>query len=112
MLLEIKGKVPVRTDKGFRQYEWVLFEDRAWILALGLVSPDGKSVQPIRLVAMRVAPGFSIDQADPAHLQAFQGFQLPASLLEQGVIPPALERAIEVREFHWDTESGTQGGPH
>lgn len=94
---KIRGQVFVGTDKGIKSFDWVEIDGRAWIVALGIASHDGKSVLPVRLIAPRAAQGFSIPQG-PEMLAIFQGLQVPTSLLEQGVIPHELAKVVEVRE--------------
>ncbi len=77
--------------------EWVTYDDRAWLAPLWIVSPDGKTRRPVRLIAPRPAPGIK-PIPGPEILKIFAQIPLSQALLEQGEIPPELGQLVEVLE--------------
>ena len=79
------------------QVDTIEFEGRYWLAPVWIVSPDQKTMRPLRLIAPKFAPGYAPPKG-PEILEIFQEMPLPKTLLEQGAIPEELQPAVEVRE--------------
>lgn len=91
-----KLRIPVGSE--IRDFDVIHHESRAWLVPRWLVSPDGKWLRPLRIVAPRFAPGYKpLPGLDVLRIFE-QAVLLPASLLDRGVIPPELAAVVEVRE--------------
>jgi hypothetical protein len=111
--VKIGGVVRVLTDKEPRFVEWVEYDGRAWLAGPWLTAHDGKSQRPLRIIALRFAPGYE-PIPGPEVLQFFERIQVPTSLLDQGYLPDQFDRLrpqIEVRE-NPDIYTDVPASPH
>jgi hypothetical protein len=78
--------------------EWITYNGQAWLVPAWILSPDGKTQRPLRLIAPKFAPGVQ-PIPGPEMLGVFQqGILLTEALLERGEIPPQLEKLVEILE--------------
>lgn len=90
-------KMYVLSDGEVLSIDIIHFEGRSWIAPIWLAPLGGSKRRPLRIIAPRFPLGVNLN--DPDLLQSFfQGVQLPRALLQQGFLPPELERLVEVRE--------------
>lgn len=108
--VKIGGTVRVLTDKESRFVEWVEYDGRAWLAGPWLIAPDGKSQRPLRIIALRFAPGYD-PIPGPAVLQFFEKIPVPTSLLDHGYLREPLKSQIEVRE-NPDIYTDVPASPH
>ena len=77
--------------------DWIMHQDKAWLVPEWILSPDGKSMRPRRIISLALADGYSMKLGE-APLAYFQSNPIPKSLLEKGELPNGLEKAFEVLE--------------
>lgn len=95
--VEIGGVALIPIGPHIHKVEWIIFENRAWLAPLWMLSIDQKMMRPVRIVAPRFAPGHTPPDGDEA-FRLFVAVQLTDELLEQGIVPPELAALVEVRE--------------
>jgi hypothetical protein len=42
------------------QVDWIMHQDKAWLVYEWLLSPDGKSMRPRRIISLALAEGYSM----------------------------------------------------
>lgn len=91
-------KTNIMVDNHILEIDWIMHEDKAWLVPDWLLSPDDKSMRPLRIISLKMAAGFEGYKLGEAPLQWFQSNPIPKSLLEDGIAPPGLEKVFEIRE--------------
>jgi hypothetical protein len=77
--------------------DWIMHNDKAWLVPEWFLSSDKKKMQPVRIISLKMAAGHEIKLGE-APLEFFQRNAVPASLLEKGLIPPEFEKVLDVVE--------------
>lgn len=75
----------------------IMFEGKAWLAPDWILSPDGKSMKPLRIISLALAHGHKMDLGE-APLAYFRSNPIPRCLIDDGVVPPELEKVFEIRE--------------
>ena len=90
-------KTFVMVGSAVLQVDWIMHEGKAWLVPEWILSPDGKSQRPRRIISLALAEGHHVDLGE-APLEYFQGNPIPEYLLDCGEKPLGLEKLFEVRE--------------
>jgi hypothetical protein len=96
-MAEIPNRITAILDGEIHHIDWVMWEGKAWLVSSWILSPDGKSMRPARIVSMRLAQGYHGDLGE-APLRFFEQEPISSDLLHKGLIPTGREKLYEVRE--------------
>jgi hypothetical protein len=92
-------KTHVIVDWEVRLVDWIMHEDKAWLVPDWLVSPDDRSMRPLRIISLKMAAGYEGYKLGEAPLVWFRSNSIPKSLFENGVVPPEQEKVFVIREM-------------
>ncbi|TBE67441.1 hypothetical protein [Rhizobium ruizarguesonis] len=95
--IEIAGQVMLPMGGGVVTMDYVNWQNRSWLAPVWIEDIASGQIRPLRLVAPRMAPGFSAPPG-PELLHTFQQMPLPESLYQQGHIPAELANLVMVVE--------------
>jgi hypothetical protein len=90
-------KTPVIVDGEILSMEWIMHQGKAWLVPYWLLSPDDKLMRPVRIISLAVAHGHNMDLGE-LPLAYFQSNPIPKCLIDDGVVPPELEKVFEILE--------------
>ncbi|MGO8025846.1 hypothetical protein [Rhizobium leguminosarum] len=93
----IAGKVMVPVGGAVLMIDYVVWDNRAWLTPNWLENAAGTLRRPIRVIAPKMAPGFTAPSGAD-FLDIFTQTGLPQSVLDQGHIPPEFAPILEVVE--------------
>ena len=92
------NKTYVMVGPDVLQVDWIMHQDKAWLVPEWIPSPDGKLIRPRRIISLAMAAGYESYKLGETPLQWFQSNPIPQSLLDEGKAPAGLEKLIEIRE--------------
>ena len=95
--IEIAGQIILPIGGGVVTMDYVNWQNRSWLAPIWIEPVAGGQIRPLRLVAPRMAPGFSAPPG-PELLHMFQRMPLPESLYQQGHIPAEFANLVVVVE--------------
>ena len=93
-------KTRVIVDGQISDVDWIMHEGKAWLVPEWRISPDGKSMQPSRIISLALALDYKDYKKDLGEVPLvwFLTNPIPKSLLDRGVPPRGLEKVYEIRE--------------
>ncbi len=95
--VEVLGRITLPMGAAVVGMDYISWNGRCWLVPTWLVPPDGNTRIPLRLVAPKMAPGFTAP-AGPDMLGMFSKMPLPPSTYEQGHVPGDLANFVEIIE--------------
>jgi hypothetical protein len=94
--IEIAGQIMLPIGASIMSVDYVFWQNRAWLSPIYIASPDGQ-VRPLRLIAPRMAPGYTAPHGAD-FLELFQKMPLTNAVLEQGFIPDDMTQFLHIVE--------------
>ncbi|TLX12130.1 hypothetical protein [Rhizobium sp. MHM7A] len=95
--IEIAGQIMLPMGGGVVMMDYVIWQNRCWLVPIWLEPIAGGQIRPLRLIAPRMAAGYAAPPG-PELLQTFQQMPLPESVYQQGHIPAEYANLVAVVE--------------